>query len=566
MKELSIQRRITVILLSLGFLFCVLSGAFFLWRGQVKTLAQAKRDAMTHLERSVEMFMVSTRKFHDEFQAAKDKPEELKRILQDWTRTIEAVDKAVITDHGEGKPRVRLLGDGSIFARNPLAKTGVSIENDFERNAAAAIMKGEKLVESTEGGIYRMAAPLPSQAHRGCAECHFSWTDGEKANFDENVILGSLNVYIPMGEMTAMSRADSYIALGFIGAAFTCFIGAILLFMHRSVVKPVVEMVSTLSACSEQILTAAEEISESSQQLASGANQQASSLEETSSILTEASASVKQNAQNAGQAHIFSEHARAAVGKSGQAMERMSEAISKIEGSADETAKIVRTIDEIAFQTNLLALNAAVEAARAGEAGKGFAVVAEEVRNLAHRSADAARTTSVLIEESQRNAGQGVNASRDVDESMQEISSHSEKVNQVVSDVSMASNEQARGIEQINSAISSIDAVTQQMAANSEEMASASQELTGQAASMQFIVQRLSKLVHGGAEAYDENQSVRPIRKSASQYSKQTNQTTSLNNAEISGTRQVSQTPSAKIKIASPREVLDINEIDIKRF
>src|SRR5204863_8178687 len=135
---------------------------------------------------------------------------------------------------------------------------------------------------------------------------------------------------------------------------------------------------------------------------------QASSLEEISSSLQEVAAMARQNAANCKEARSIADTARKAAEHGFNQMERLSQSIEKIKTSADATAKIVKTIDEIAFQTNLLALNAAVEAARAGDAGKGFAVVAEEVRNLAMRSAEAAKNTANLIEESVKNVEGGV--------------------------------------------------------------------------------------------------------------------------------------------------------------
>ena len=238
----------------------------------------------------------------------------------------------------------------------------------------------------------------------------------------------------------------------------------------------------------EQVASASVEVSSGGQALSQGASEQASSLEEISSSLQEMSSMTKQNTVNAREAKGVVENARESADRGVESMNRMSSAIDQIKSSSDATAKIVKTIDEIAFQTNLLALNAAVEAARAGDAGKGFAVVAEEVRNLAMRSAEAAKNTANLIEEAVRNSDNGVSINHEVLKNFQEITERTNKVSHVVAEIAAASEQQEQGINQVNRAVEQLNQLTQQNAANAEESASAAEEMSSQSEEMRSMV------------------------------------------------------------------------------
>ena len=183
-----------------------------------------------------------------------------------------------------------------------------------------------------------------------------------------------------------------------------------------------------------------------------------------------------QNTANSQEARTLADSSSASAEKGSANAKRLSEAMGLIKKSSEETAKIVKTIDEIAFQTNLLALNAAVEAARAGDAGKGFAVGAEEVRNLAMRSADAARSTSEMISASRGQADAGWQLNNEVFANLNEISTGIRKVSAVMAEIAAASEQQSTGVSQVSTAVEELNQVTQTNAASSEESASAAAE------------------------------------------------------------------------------------------
>jgi len=269
------------------------------------------------------------------------------------------------------------------------------------------------------------------------------------------------------------------------------------LLIGRSISKPINRVVQGLTDGAEQVASAANQVSSASQSLAGGSSQQAASLEETSASIEELASMSSQNNDNAQQADSLMKEAGTIVANANSSMKQLKEAMGKITKASEETGKIIRTIDEIAFQTNLLALNAAVEAARAGEAGAGFAVVADEVRNLAMRAAEAAKNTSNLIEENIKNIQEGSDLVINTDEAFSQVEDSAKKVAELIGEIAAASREQTQGIGQINKATDEMDTVTQQVAANAEETAAASEELSAQAETMHGIVEQLHKLVEG---------------------------------------------------------------------
>ncbi len=300
-----------------------------------------------------------------------------------------------------------------------------------------------------------------------------------------------------MQELDATGKTSQLVAaiVGSIGMT----IGILLaFFITRSIVRPINHVVESLNLGADQVGAASEEVSSSSNSLAEGSSQQAASLEETSASLEEINSMIQQNADNARQADNLMVEVSGVVDKTTDSMTALKRAMDKITVTSDETAKIIRTIDEIAFQTNLLALNAAVEAARAGEAGSGFAVVAGEVRSLAMRAAEAAKNTQGLIEGNIENIREGSRLAQSTDEDFQQVRQTSKKVGELVGEIAAASSEQAQGIIQISTATSEMDRVTQAVAASAEQAAAASEQLNAQSKSMKGVVGDLVALVRGG--------------------------------------------------------------------
>lgn len=242
----------------------------------------------------------------------------------------------------------------------------------------------------------------------------------------------------------------------------------------------------------EEVSSASVQLSTSAQNLSQGTIEQSGSVQELASRISEISEQAKSTASSAvtlrNQTHQTGEE----ISLCNQQMEKLMDAINKIQTASDEIGKILKTIEDIAFQTNILALNASVEAARAGNAGKGFAVVAQEVRDLAGRSAEAAQSTSTLIGHSTEAVHIGTEIADHTAKILSEVVNSIQSVVASIDNIAAVSNEQSDAVWQVSEGINQIAIVVQSNSTTAQESASASEHLSTEAVGLKQLVDQFT--------------------------------------------------------------------------
>ena len=250
------------------------------------------------------------------------------------------------------------------------------------------------------------------------------------------------------------------------------------------------DVMDEVRAAAEQVDDASSHIASASSSLALDAQRQAQAFDSVDQTLQLVAADAETATQDASAVCQLADGARRHTEDGSQVAAELAAAMTAIKESSDATARIVRTIDEIAFQTNLLALNAAVEAARAGDSGRGFAVVADEVRALALRSAEAARNTATLLAEASERAERGVILRSQQEKALEQILAAIRNVDGVANRMRNGLGGQRDRVQVATATMRDLNAVVQSVAASAEEGASSSEELHANAAILSSTTSR----------------------------------------------------------------------------
>lgn len=287
-----------------------------------------------------------------------------------------------------------------------------------------------------------------------------------------------------------------------------------------------------LSAMSEQLAASGAQISTAIVDISQGAKAQVSSLQESETATDALQASVRRNAEVAGNvADVSSQIRRLAVrhredvSAAGTALLELGNVVQTSAQQVERLAALSASIDEfvelikrVSSQTNLLALNAAIEAARAGEGGFGFAVVADEVRQLADSSAgaaDAATNTikevlqqvshvTATMEDGRRKVGGIETVAQGAALALEEITTAVADVQREAEMVERAAQTNLKTVEQIKKLLRGVyDAAqgqarsSEEVSASAEQQTASTEEIAAQAGELARAAEQLQALIQG---------------------------------------------------------------------
>lgn len=347
-----------------------------------------------------------------------------------------------------------------------------------------------------------------AEDYRNIMLLHFESFQTKKAYIllhgDSHKDFGSIKDMILKEKQATMSKVKKLSADGNskairvtgIAFFFSLIIGiSVIAFVRGFVIGSIRQVIIGFEDAYQGIRTEAEKVFSISAELAKGTSDQASSLEETTSFFKQMTAESRTNANYAYNADRIIKNSAAISREANISMSSLTQSIHEISKASEESRKIIKTIDEIAFQTKLLALNAAVEAAHAGEVGAGFAVVADEVRNLAKRSSDAARSTTAIIEGTVSKIQDGSMWVSAAGEIFIKMESDALKAGELVSDIAATLNKQSESIAHLSESVSAMSAVVQQNASNGKALTATSDKMNFHSVRMEQFIEKLIAVV-----------------------------------------------------------------------